>query len=257
MIYDLLKAYRADGRRVLANETANTYYKRLCKLFEGQSITDTVNCLDMVKILDNLKLIKHKNYFSQTKNAFLHFCKFQNIVLSSDIIKSIEEIEKCTSRKYKKLVPVEYKEVDTTIKHIRNIKLKLSYQTIIATGLRVFELSQITPTDCNVTDDTITFCFTAKGGKTETVIISKSEYSKLFQRLTEHIKSTSTDKKLFYSAVYLQKQAKKLGFGCHDLRRTYAKLEYKKCGSKEEVKEKLRHSNMKNTNIYLNSKIKL
>jgi len=257
MMYDLLKNYKNYLLQSYSQETANTYYKRLCILFEGQSLTNTASNLDFEKILDSLKQIKYKNYFSQSKNALLHFCKFQGVFLCSDILKSIKEIENGTRKKYRKFALVDFKEVDSAIKHIKNKKLKISYQTIIATGLRVSEVAQIRPRDCIVTSNTITFGFVGKGGANETVMMIKSENPTLFQSITEHMKSTGADKKLFYSAVYLQRQAKNLGFACHDLRRAYAKLEYKKCGSKDEVKEKMRHSNAKNTSIYLESKVKL
>ena len=62
---------------------------------------------------------------------------------------------------------------------------------------------------------------------------------------------------MFYSAIYLQKEAQRLGITCHNLRRAYAKLEYKKTKSRENVRKKLRHTNIKTTNIYLRSKIKV
>jgi len=257
MLHELLKNYKKELLKSHTEETANTYYKRLSKLFEGQKLSDTVACLDVAKILDNLSQIKYKNYFSQSKNAFLKFCEFQNISLSAEALKSIAELEGRTKKKYRKLLTIEFEEIDTAIKNIKNAKLKLSYQVIIATGLRVSEIAQIRSIDCRVTDNTVAFSFVGKGGNAETVSMTKSENSKLFHRITEHIKITSADKKLFYSAVSLQVKAKELGFGCHDLRRAYAKLEYQKCGSKTCVKEKMRHSNLKNTSIYLNSKIKL
>jgi len=257
MKYDLLSAYKNYLLVLYRPDTANTYYKKLCTLFEGQSLTDTANNLDIDKILDNLGTIKHKNRFSQSKNAFLHFCVFQNITLSADILEIIEQLERTTRKKHRKLKPIEFVQVDKKIKRIRNKKLKLSYQTIIATGLRVSELSGINPENCTVTNNTITFSFVGKGGKNEVVEVQAAAYSKLYQSLKELIDGTSKDKKIFYSANYLQRQAKELGFTCHDLRRACAKLEYKKSRSKKQVKEKLRHANIKTTKIYLKSKVKI
>ena len=257
MIYNLLGDYKDN---LLMNgfrpSTVETYHKRLSHLFVGQPIEDTVNRLDFDKILNKLSTIKHKNYFSQSKNAFLHFCEFQNISLSSDTLRSIEKIEQGTRKKYRKLPPINYIEVDRKIKHIRNKKLKLSYQVMLATGLRVSELASITKNDFLVDSDMITLNFVGKGGRKELVTFQKSEYPKLYLRIKEHVENVSSDKNVFYSAVYLMKNAKGLGFRCHDLRRIFAHLEYKKHKSKVKVKEKLRHTNMKNTNRYLRSKVK-
>ena len=261
MIYDVLKSFEEHLLNTYSEETSNTYYKRLCSLFDGQNLLNTVKNLDTDKILYKLGQIKYKNHFSQSKNAFLHFCEFQNIELSGDVLENIKALEKSTVKKYKKLATIEYKEVDKTIKHIKNPKLKLCYQVLITTGLRVSELASITANDCVIDGDVITLSFIGKGGKTEAVTIIAEENPALFQRLKEHVKNTSSEnadnvkRKVFYSAVYLQTKAKELGFKCHDLRRIFAKLEYKK-HSKKEVMKKMRHSNIKTTNIYIRSKVK-
>jgi len=257
MKYDLLNAYRDYLLASYRPDTAQTYYKKLCTLFDGQNVTNTMSNFDIDKILDKLGTIKHKNHFSQSKNAFLHFCTFQNITLSANTLEIIEQLGKGTRKKHRKLNSVDFTQVDKKIKRIRNKKLKLAYQTIIATGLRVSELASVTRKDCTITEDTITFSFVGKGGSCEVVTVQATSYSKLYQDLVEFIDGTSEDKKVFYSANYLQRQAKELGFACHDLRRAYAKLEYKKCRSKKQVMEKLRHASTKTTKIYLRSKVKV
>lgn len=257
MIHNLLSEYRSYLETKYSKETARTYADRLCALLDGQSLTETINKLDMDKIMAKLATVKYKNHFSQNKNALFHFCEFKNISLSADALERIKVLEENTHKKYRKLKAVDYREIDRKIKYIRNKKLKLSYQTIIATGLRVSELSSLTPAGCAITDDEITFRFIAKGGNMARVTLKRTDDSLLFGRLKEHIENTKQDDKVFYSAIHLQTKAKEFGFTCHDLRRVCAKLEYKKSKSKEAVKEKLRHSSMKNTNIYLKSKVKL
>jgi len=256
VIHDLLYAYREHLLETYRPETARTYYKRLCTLFEGQSLSMT-NGLDIESVLDNLGQIKYKNYFSQAKNAFLHFCEFQNIALSPAIMERISELENGTQKKYRKLTAIQYSEIDRKIKHIKNKKLKLCYQVIIATGLRVSELAGITPNDSIIAGDGIVFNFIGKGGNRESVMLKATEYPKLYQSLLKLIENTHQEKKIFYSVPYLQKKARELGFKCHDLRRIYAKIEYKKFRSRVEVMKKLRHSSPKTTNIYLRSKVKI
>jgi len=257
MIYDLLASYKDYLLETYRPATAETYYKRLSTLFEGQSISNTASKLDIEKVLEKLSTIKHRNYFSQSKNAFLHFCEFQDISLSADTLGNIKELEEVTRKKYRKLDPIDYTQVNTKIKHIKNKKLKLCYQVIVATGLRVSELAGISASDCLISGDEITFHFTGKGGKQEAVTLQAVEYPRLYQGVREFIEKTPSNRKLFYSANYLQTKAKELGFKCHDLRRAYAKIEHKKCRSKAQVMKKLRHSSIKNTNIYLRSKVKI
>lgn len=186
----------------------------------------------------------------------MHFCEFQNILLSSEIINRIKELESNTHKKYRKFYPIEIKKVSRIIQYIKNTKLKLCYQTMISTGLRVSELASITTKDCTITDNEITFSFLGKGSKKGTVRLLSVDYPKLYLKIKELLENTKENKKLFYSAIYLQINAKSLGFKCHDLRRIFAVLEYKKHNSKADIMRKLRHSNIKTTNIYLNSKIK-
>jgi len=51
MLYDVLQAYLEYLLGIYSQETAETYYKRLCRLFEGQPVTDTVKRLDVELIL--------------------------------------------------------------------------------------------------------------------------------------------------------------------------------------------------------------
>lgn len=257
MMYNLLRLYQSHLEESYSKETARTYTQRLTALFVGQSLTDTLARFDIDKALDNLSRIKYKNHFAQAKNALLHFCEFQNIPLEGAHLETIALIEKKTKRKYRKQKPYAFKRVQNTINHLRNQKLKLSYQTLLKTGLRVSELAQITPSDCLMSADEISFSFLGKGKKQERVTVYRAEDKLFFARLKNIIDQTGKTTKVFYSADHLHKKAKEYGFKCHDLRRVYAKREYQKTKSKSHVKAKLRHANIRTTNIYLRSRIKI
>lgn len=257
MRYDVLAAYKVFLDKRLRPATTRTYSERLNTLFDNQSILNTLENLDIDKMIDELQDVKYKNEFSQYKNALLYFLEFQNISLSEEQSAKIQEFENNTKKKYRKLKTVDFKKVDRTIKHLKNKKLKLSYQTLLNTGLRVFELAQITKENCCILNDEIIFKFVGKGGNQEQVIFTKTDNEKFFDELKEMIMTTQENKKVFYSANYLQQKAKQYNFCCHDLRRIYAKLEYKNSKSKEQVKEKMRHINTKTTEIYLKSKVKI
>lgn len=254
-MYDILGAYRDYLKKTFRDETARTYANRLELLLKDQSVLNFDELLDVDKMIQHLSQIKHKNEFSQSKNAFLKFIEFQHITLNQKQLNKIKQLEKNTQKKYRRKKFADYKTVDKTIKHIRNQKLKLSYQTMLVSGLRVFELSQIRRDDCIITVDFIRMYFVGKGGAEENVIILKSENRLLYENLIELISNTSG--KVFFSSNYLQKKAKEYNFQCHDLRRIYSKLEYKKTKSKKEVQEKMRHTNEKTTEIYLKSNIQM
>jgi integrase len=230
------------------------YASRLRGLLEGQSFIDPLGNLDLDLIIGNLAKIRYKNYFSQTKNALILFCEYQNVSLTAEKL-TMQSLEKMTIKKRRKLPQRNFKEIKQKINNLKSKKLKLSYQTLIATGLRVAELSQITKDNCNLSDNEIIFNFVAKGGKSQSTTIEKAEYPTLYDCLLKTIFKLNKAENIFASSDYLQKEANKLGFCCHDLRRACAKLEYKKTKSKKAVKEKLGHTSAKTTRIYLRSKI--
>ena len=258
MKYDVLYSYRKYLEMNYSDETAKTYYFKLDKLLEDQSISKNSTIeLDFGKIMNKLADIKYKNYFSQYKNALYHFCEFASINISDEYIDYIEHLKLNKSKKYRKLEAIDYNLIDRKIKHLKNKKLKLSYQAMALTGLRIFELAQIKPTDCEISEEKICFRFIGKGGKPEEATLYKKDNQTIYKNLKVQIETTDDEKCVFYSAIYLQTKAKELGFKCHDLRRAYAKIEYQKGNSKEDVMNKLRHSSIRNTNIYLNSKVEI
>jgi len=256
-MYRLLQDYKDYLLKTYSRETANTYVKRLTVILQDQNIQNTVAKLDVNIILTKLAQKRYKHHFSQAKNALLHFCDFQNIQLPHETHEQIKQLEKATKKKRRKLVPVTLTYIKHKIRYIKNKRLKLSFEVMLATGLRVAELTSIKPTDCFIEGGFITLVFIGKGGKGETAFIDSIEHPKLYDKLVRQIQTTKDNKKIFYSGIYLQSKAKALGFKCHDLRRAFAKLEYKKTGSKQAVMKKLRHSKVKTTNIYLRSKVKI
>ena len=255
--YDVLYAYRKYLETKYSKETARTYYIKLDNLLDDQRINEDTIELDFEKILKRLEEIKYKSYFSQYKSALLRFCEFADITVSDEYLEYIEYLKHGKKKKYRKLEAIDYTKIEKRIKHLRNKKLKLSYQAMVQTGLRVSELAQIKPRDCVIYEDKIIFHFISKGGKPEEVTLYKQDNQTIYRNIKEQIENTDEERCVFYSAIYLQTKATELGFKCHDLRRAFAKMEYKKSKSKEEVMKKLRHVHIKSTNIYLNRTIKI
>lgn len=236
--------------------TADTYTKAIDFLLADQLLMDCKQ-LDVAKVMQKLERVKYKSYYSKYKNAFLKFADFVGIELSDQVINQLNLMQKSKTKKYRKLKPTKLVDIKKTTDQMKDKKLKLSFETMFATGLRVSELSQIKKEDCQITEDHITFNFSGKGERKERVIIRKSEHSTLFANLLKLIDQTGTDKKLFYSAGYLQTQAKEKGFQCHDLRRAFSKLEYSKHGDIEKVMKSLRHRSKRTTEVYLHSKVQI
>lgn len=253
----MLEEYRNFLSTKLCSNTAKTYTNKMDNLLKGQDLIDPLEKLDIEMIINELSKIKYKNYFSQSKNALLYFLEFYHIPLDKNMKVYIEDLEKKLARKNRKLLVVNYSDVVSRINHIRNKKLRLSYQVMLSTGLRVSELAQIKKSDCLVNEKEIVFFFIGKGGRKEQTTLTKREYSRVYCNLKMSIESLSNDKKLFYSANYLQQKCESLGFHCHDLRRLFAKLECQRNNSKEKTREKLRHTDIKTTEIYLYSKVKI
>lgn len=256
MKYNMLGGYDKYLIERYSKDTARTYRTRLNFLLEEQFLIDTYTDIDFEKVINQFAKIKHKNYFSQCKNALFHFAEFKSIKINDDYIKKISELEKSTHKKYRKRKEINYQEILKSINNQKNQKLKLSFLTMLNTGLRVSELAQITPQLSKISNKEIIFNFIGKGGEKETVTLLKASNKTLFEKLVNYIEKVDANKKLFYSAIYLQKKAKELKFECHHLRRIYAQTEYKKVHDKDIVRKKLRHTSVKTTNIYLRCKIR-
>ena len=253
MKYNTLLAFRAHLAGELSPSTAITYYKAIDFLLKDQPLLDCRN-FDVHAVVIKLKAMKYKNQYSKYRNAFIKFCDYLNIELSDKILLDLELMKTEKIKKYRKLKPVNLKDIKNHIKVIRDKRLKLSFETMLYSGLRVSELSQIRKEDCIVGKDTITLHFIGKGGKRETVIINDR---RVVARLKNLIQSTRDEKKVFYTSSYLQMKAHEKGFQCHDLRRAFAKLAYKEYKDISKVMELLRHSKIKTTKIYLRSKLKI
>ena len=235
-------------------DTATTYWKAVDYLLQDQILIDCRD-LDVQKILEKLRKIKYKNQYSKYKNAFLKFCEFQGIRLSNDVLLEMQFMNLDKVKKRRKLKQRNLKNIKNKIKVTRDEKLKLSYEALLQTGLRVSELSQITKEDCKIINENLFISIVGKGQQKQTVSISKKDNPRLFDNLLKLIDETKESKKVFYSRNYLQKKAIEKGFACHDLRRAHAKLLFEETKDVNQVMKSLRHKNEKTTKIYLNSKI--
>lgn len=253
--YNELNRYEKFLLKNYTPATAATYKKAVDFLLHDQYFLDC-RTLDTDKVIQKLIAIKYKNQYSKYKNAFLKFCDFQGIEIQKNVLLELELIKTDKIKKRRKLKQIALKDIQNHIKVIQDKKLKLSFEMMLNTGLRVSELTQIKKEDCLVSKNSIEFSFIAKGGNIEKITFPFSQNERLFNNLTSLIENTHTGK-IFYSTNYIQTKANEKGFHCHDLRRAFAKLDYKKNKNLEHTRVALRHTNVKNTKIYVNSKIKI
>jgi len=252
--YNTLLEYEEYLRKSSTPQTATRYRQSVEYLLKDQYLLDCKK-LDIDMVLKKFENMKYKSDYSRYKNAFLKFCQFQNIKIDNEKLLKLNLMKLEKKKKHRKLKAVDLKDIKNHLRVIQDKKLKLSFETLLATGLRVSELSQITKDDCHIDSDKIVLSFIGKGGNPESVTIHQSEHETLFTNLLDLI--GSTEKKVFYSANYLQTKATEKGFACHDLRRAFAKLDYQKHKDINRTKKALRHTNVKNTKKYLHSKVKI
>lgn len=254
MKYNTLREYETFLKGSMADSSAISYRKCVDTLLNDQYTADCRN-MNFDLISQKFEAMKHKNPYSKYKNAFLKFCEFQGIKLDNEFLLKLNLSSLDKKKQHRKLKEVDLKDINNHIRVIRDKKLKLSYQTILSTGLRISELSQIEKDNCVIDSEKIEMSFIGKGGNQESVIVLKKENEALYQNLSLLI--CESKKKVFYSTNYLQTKATEKGFACHDLRRAFAKLEYEKNKSLNQTAEKMRHKSKKNTKIYTNSKVKI
>ena len=218
-------------------------------------------------IINNLTKVKNKTELSQIinsirtlKNSTSYF-KFIDEDILKDIIKN-----KCEN-KHKSYEPYLLSDKLKRINKIRDEKYRLAFRLMLVSGLRVFEVENLKKDDIEINDnEIIVTVIDGKGGKYGEVKCLEDKY--LSKKLKEFLKDKTSDEKLFYTKIAMQKKAQELEFKCHDLRRAYSKLVKKNLLNElveinedekekiieEEVKIALRHSRFETSKKYLYSK---
>ena len=175
--------------------TAQTYKKAMDFLLKEQYLFDCKK-LDVEKVIQKLKVIKYKNQYSKYKNAFLKYCSFIGLELDEDTRLELSMIRLEKKKKRRQLKQVELKDILNHLKVMRDKKLKCSFETMLHTGLRVSELSQIQKENCTIETDYIEFDFLGKGGNQERVVFYEIQNQQLFEDLKNLISNTTG--KVFY-----------------------------------------------------------
>lgn len=261
--YDELEPFREYLQERLCNNTARTYYSAVVKLFQGTNF----NSLEEIPVSylerELPARFRTRNEFSAAKNGLKHLAQFRpGLQLPEEAFYRENSLKKRNfSRKPGKIIYLN--PVRRTINQIQNVKLKYAYRLALVSGLRVSELADLEAPDLSFEDGSIVVRVKKdKGGKGGLIRCRADSW--LYGKLQSYTQENS-EGKLFYGEAYMRKEADRLGFECHDLRRIYAietRRELGKRMSPEEadrlVQENLRHSRFSTTKRYLyNRKLKL
>lgn len=253
MKYQILDDFREFLHgRYASCATVKQYAAWAVRLLEGQYFID-LSGVDMGAMAGALESItKNRNEYSQAKNAILNFAEFAQKQVK------IPTLDKPKKRRYRKLKQRKSRDINRKINVIPDKKLLLSYKVMLSTGLRVGELASINRKEIRSNENGgFTLFFVPKRGGLDKVTIDP-EKKYICNGISEIIQAESNNDKAFYSMGYLQNNAKKRGFACHDLRRAYAKTTYRDNHFQlGETSEKMRHSNTRTTKIYLRSKVEV
>lgn len=251
MKYAVLDAFKVFlGERYASRATVKQYHAWAARLLAEQFFSDVAG-VDVDAMAAELEgKTKNRNEYSQAKSAVLNFAEFAHKQAK------IPALRKPKKRRYRKLKTRKLESINHKVNVISDKKLALSYKIMLATGLRVGELASVKKRDIRAdTGGGFSLTFVPKGGGIDTVVIpAKNKH--LCKGIAEAIRPGNSTDRAFYSAGYLQDQARRRGFACHDLRRAFAKITYRDSGGKlSYTKERMRHADARTTKIYLNSKV--
>lgn len=262
MIYTLVDNLEGELKKKNLRDNTIRCYKSAFYNF----IKD-INYNDENIVLNKLTEVKNKTELSQIINSIrtLKDGNFSFEFLEEKALKDI--IKNKSNNRHKSYEPYELKDALRKINALRNDKYKLAYRLMLVSGLRVFEISNLTKDNIKFTDDKIIISVVdGKGGKDATVKCLEDKY--LSEKLKKFLDSKKSNEKVFYSKRILQEKAKELKFECHDLRRAYAKLVKNNLDDnliendvlerqkiiEEKVKVALRHSKFETSKRYLYSR---
>lgn len=263
MKYDELEPFREYLQARLCANTARTYYSAVVKLFQGINFNGLEDVPAGYLERELPARFKSRNEFSAAKNGLKHLGKFcPGLQLPEEsFFRENSRKKRNFSRRPGKVIYLH--PLQRTINQMQNVKLKYAYRLALVSGLRVSELADLEASDLSFEEGRIMVRVRKdKGGRGGLIRCRSDPW--LYNKLQSYTQDC-VEGKLFYGEAYMRKEADRLGFECHDLRRIYAietRRELRKELPPEEadrvVQENLRHSRFSTTKRYLyNRKLKL
>lgn len=260
MKFDELHEFRRrlEQEPGMKKNTAKKYYfgvKGILAPIDYSSLSE----IAPAEIERGLKELKTKNDVSAAKRGLEYMAGYFSELRLPESLGEISRHKR--NYKKRKWQPLKLDKLQRTVNGIRDKKLRYAYRLMLATGMRVSEVEQIRKKDITFDGDKIAiYIEDTKSGGPATVGCQEPY---LLERLHEFVSGLEDENKVFYSASTMMDVAGAHGFECHDLRRSYAKIEYRgridsgmsAYKATGEVRELLRHQSCRTTLKYLRRKI--
>ncbi|MEN8904455.1 MAG: site-specific integrase [Clostridiales bacterium] len=261
---EFLKKFQIELENKISNKnTMEAYLYEIRKAFKNQEFSNLKD-FDYKKLKNHTENIINKRSASTLKCSLKLFSNvFPEFKFNENKEFFEEQISKKSNHRTTRFSKMNMLKTFKNINFIKDDKKRLAYRTILATGLRIDELSNLKKKDITIKDDKV-FVFVEKGkyGKQRTVEALKDIYLK--NSLNKFIENLDNDDRIFYSKKYSENIATKKRFMCHDLRRAFSQILLKdlldsgitKAEAIEELKKRLGHEEDSTTyKKYLSRKI--
>jgi integrase len=230
----------------IPKNTVKNYSTELKNAFLGQEFSN-INEINIEKIEKHLKNIKSKKSANNLKIALKKFKELNNDFKYDEFYIDLESSKKSHIRLTKFKKPLYLASTMHKINALDNERFKMAYKLMLNGALRSDEAGNIKKEDINIKDNDIEINIKhGKGGFSRKIKLIDPKYFN--ENLAKYLKLFSAGENIFYSANYMQKKAKDLGFMCHDLRRASSQIVEKLNSDKdkeeaaEAVKKHLGHS---------------
>lgn len=255
ILYQFRDSLKESG---LTKNTQKQYYNFVKKVLADVDFENPEDIPPGV-IEQGIRELATKNDVSAAKRGFELFAEcFPELSLPDKLGEISKDKYNYRKRRFKTLKREKlYRQINSE----RKERLRYSYRLMLATGMRVSEVAQLTRQDIEITENNIE-CYVknTKSGVPATIVCQEAY---LAERLPKLLSDMEDADKVFYSKHTIGKAAGKQGFECHDLRRVFGRNKYEElkpeCGSHYEtvgkVREHMRHSSCRTTLKYLRRKI--
>lgn len=243
----------------LEHNTKQKYYHAVKSLVDDISF-DKLEDIKPDELMLRLNALRTKNDVSAAKRGLELLQDFYPKLQLPDELPEVSSHKRNIKKRTFETVKLDT--IKRKLYAIQDPKLRIGYELMLDTGLRVGEVAQITKDSISVDDEQDVYLHIEhfKGGKAG---YRKINSEKLAQKLLIYADTiTDQEQPIFYSSGHMKNKAHDMGFECHDLRRAFAKTNYREIKqdvgayrAKEEVRNIMDHADIRTTKKYLKRKI--
>jgi integrase len=227
------------------NLTERRYYYQFQNFIKSdKNFNSYIKSLDrkqLSKFKNSLLLLRDNNFEIKNLEGYLNECKRQR--------------KKAKKYKTNKEDQLKVKKLEMKINKIKSMRNKVAFRLQEISGLRVSELAKLKPENILLSEDGKLKVQVVNGKYGSNRIVDCFKDDWVVDQLMKL--NPKNNGQLFNTKETLMKEAKKIGFHTHDLRKIYAHSFFYNCvESKEEtlnlLAENMGHKDIKETYVYLN-----